>query len=241
MLYSLLRSGGDLSFLNIVLMLVSYAVLILVMLPVHEFAHAATAHWLGDYTPKAYGRLTLNPKAHLDPWGAIMLVLCGFGYAKPVAVNPYNFRRMKPKGGMAVTALAGPLSNLLMAYAALLVFRIYLLISGGDILTAGNTVYLDSELTKYLYLIFVDVFAGINIGLAVFNLLPIPPLDGSRIFSVLLPDKWVFALERYSRYITMGIFVLLFTGVLDVPLDFLRHWIGGLLCLLTGLPNLFCS
>ena len=239
MLYSLLRSGGDLSFLNIVLMLVSYAVLILVMLPVHEFAHAATAHWLGDYTPKAYGRLTLNPKAHLDPWGAIMLVLCGFGYAKPVAVNPYNFRRMKPKGGMAVTALAGPLSNLLMAYAALLVFRIYLLISGGDILTAGNTVYLDSELTKYLYLIFVDVFAGINIGLAVFNLLPIPPLDGSRSFSVLLPDKWVFALERYSRYITMGIFVLLFTGVLDVPLDFLRHWIGGLLCLLTGLPNLF--
>ena len=239
MLYSLLRSGGDLSFLNIVLMLVSYAVLILVMLPVHEFAHAATAHWLGDYTPKAYGRLTLNPKAHLDPWGAIMLVLCGFGYAKPVAVNPYNFRRMKPKGGMAVTALAGPLSNLLMAYAALLVFRIYLLISGGDILTAGNAVYLDSELTKYLYLIFVDVFAGINIGLAVFNLLPIPPLDGSRIFSVLLPDKWVFALERYSRYITMGIFVLLFTGVLDVPLDFLRHWIGGLLCLLTGLPNLF--
>ena len=209
------------------------------MLPVHEFAHAATAHWLGDYTPKAYGRLTLNPKAHLDPWGAIMLVLFGFGYAKPVAVNPYNFRRMKPKGGMAVTALAGPLSNLLMAYAALLVFRIYLLISGGDILTAGNTVYLDSELTKYLYLIFVDVFAGINIGLAVFNLLPIPPLDGSRIFSVLLPDKWVFALERYSRYITMGIFVLLFTGVLDVPLDFLRHWIGGLLCLLTGLPNLF--
>ncbi|MBQ8494219.1 MAG: site-2 protease family protein, partial [Clostridia bacterium] len=171
--------------------------------------------------------------------GAIMLVLCGFGYAKPVAVNPYNFRRMKPKGGMAVTALAGPLSNLLMAYAALLVFRIYLLISGGDILTAGNTVYLDSELTKYLYLIFVDVFAGINIGLAVFNLLPIPPLDGSRIFSVLLPDKWVFALERCSRYITMGIFVLLFTGVLDVPLDFLRHWIGGLLCLLTGLPNLF--
>lgn len=239
MLYSLLKSGGDLSFLNIVLMLVSYAVLILVMLPVHEFAHAVTAHWLGDYTPKAYGRLTLNPKAHLDPWGAIMLVLCGFGYAKPVAVNPYNFRRMKPKGGMAVTALAGPASNLLMALLSLLAFRIYLLVSGGDILTAGNTVYLDSELTKYLYLIFVEIFAGINIGLAVFNLLPIPPLDGSRIFSVLLPDKWVFALERYSRYITMGIFVLLFTGVLDVPLDFLRHWIGGLLCLLTGLPNLF--
>lgn len=239
MLYSLLKSGGDLSFLNIVFMLVSYAVLILVMLPVHEFAHAVTARWLGDYTPKAYGRLTLNPRAHLDLWGAIMLVLCGFGYAKPVAVNPYNFRRMKPKSGMAVTALAGPLSNLLMAYAALLVFRLYLLISGGDIMPVGSAVYLDSELTKYLYLIFVDIFAGINIGLAVFNLLPIPPLDGSRIFSVLLPDKWVFALERYSRYITMGIFVLLFTGVLDVPLDFLRHWIGGLLCLLTGLPNLF--
>ncbi len=239
MLYSLLKSGGDLSLLNIVLMLVSYAVLILVMLPVHEFAHAVTAHWLGDYTAKAYGRLTVNPKAHLDPWGAIMLVLCGFGYARPVPVNPYNFRRMKPKGGMAVTALAGPVSNLLMALVSLLVFRVYLLISGGDVLTAGGVVYLDSELTKYLYLIFVEVFAGINIGLAVFNLLPIPPLDGSRIFSVLLPDKWVFALERYSRYITMGIFLLLFTGMLDMPLDFLRHWIGGLLCLLTGLPNLF--
>ena len=239
MLYSLLRSGGDLSVLNIVLMLVSYAVLIFVMLPVHECAHAAVATWLGDYTPRMYGRLTINPKAHLDPIGALMLVLCGFGYAKPVPVDPRNLRKMAPKGGMALTALAGPLSNLLMAFVSLLVFRLALLVTGGDILLNGGYVYIDSELTQYLYLIFVEIFAGINIGLAVFNLLPIPPLDGSRIFSVFLPDKWIFSMERYSRYITMGIFVLLFTGVLDVPLDFLRHGIGGVLCLLIGLPNMF--
>lgn len=216
--------SGQTDFWSTVFILLSYAVLILVLLPVHEFAHAFAADRQGDPTPRYQGRLTLNPFAHLDLLGSVMLVLCGIGYARPVPVNPRNFKH--PRKGMVLTALAGPVSNLLMAAAALGLFRILLL-------------FADDTVIGYAYIMLVQVFAGVNIGLAVFNLLPIPPLDGSRIFEPLLPAKWSYYVSRYQQYITLGVLVLLLTGILDVPLDFLRRTVGGFLCFLFRMPNWF--
>lgn len=225
MLSWLLTNRGNVSFSDFLFMFGAYAVIVLVMLPVHEMAHAYAAHRLGDDTAKWNGRLTANPLAHLDLFGTLMLVLFGVGYAKPVPVNPYNFR--KPKRDMALSALAGPMSNLLMAILSVALFRVCtLFISNMTVLW-------------YLFLVLINVFASVNIGLAVFNLLPIPPLDGSKIFGFFLPDKWVYTMERYSRQISIVLLLLLFTGVLDVPLDFLREGICTLIGKLFGFTDLF--
>lgn len=219
MVFALLNNRG-LSFAELMLMFFSYLVLILVMLPVHELAHAFAAYKLGDDTARWNGRLRFSPFAHLDPMGTLMLVLFGFGYARPVPVNPRNFRN--PRRDMALTALAGPLSNILMAAVSIALFRILTLLP------------LSATVWSTAYLVLIEVFATVNIGLAVFNLLPVPPLDGSRIFAWLLPERWVYTMERYSRYITIGMMLLLFSGTLNVPLNFLRNFLMGLLIKLFG-------
>ncbi|MBR3289981.1 MAG: site-2 protease family protein [Clostridia bacterium] len=234
-LYSLISGGADV--LSVAVMLLSYAALVFLMLPVHEFAHAFAADKLGDNTPRWNGRLTLNPLKHLDVLGTVMLLLVGFGYARPVPVNPRNFRH--PKRDMALTALAGPLSNLLMAAISLAIFRLVLYIRGSTVSFSGSYIMVDSELTYYLYLMLVQVFAGINIALAVFNLLPLYPLDGSRIFAAILPDRWVEWMERNQQIIMMVVLASLFFGVLDVPMHYLRMAVGWLLCTPLGLPNYF--
>ncbi len=237
-LFSAWNNGIDV--LDIVFLLGSYAVLIFVMLPFHEFAHAFVATKLGDNTARWNGRLTLNPLRHLDVLGTVMLVLVGFGYAKPVPVNPFNFR--KPKRDMMLTALAGPLSNILLAVVSVGLFRLLMLFTGVSIYTEGTTLYISGNdlmcnIAEYAYIIFIDVFASINVGLAAFNLLPIPPLDGSRIFGAILPDKWVYTMERYQTYISCGMLILLFSGMLDLPLALLRHGVGFLICGMFGMPN----
>ncbi len=224
MLITLLSYRESLSFEDIVFMLLGYAVVIFVALPFHEMAHAFAADRLGDHTAKWNGRLTMNPLKHLDVLGTVMICLCGFGYAKPVPVNPYNFKH--PKRDMALTALAGPLSNLLMAALSLAIFRV--------LYTFVDSIWFLNMAARVL----ISTFASINIGLAVFNLLSIPPLDGSRIFGYFLPDKWVYTMERYSQYITLIIMALLLTGVLDIPLSFLRNLIMRFLCLIFGLRGI---
>ena len=221
MLLQFMQNRGEMNVASILYLMFGYAVLILLILPVHELAHAFAAHLCGDDTAKWHGRLTVNPFKHLDMWGTAMMLAVGIGYAKPVPVNPRNFKNYKRD--MILVALAGPLSNLLMAAAAVALFRVATLFMS------------DYNTTLALWLILIDVIASVNISLAVFNLLPIPPLDGSRLWSSLLPGKWAYFLEVNSRYVTMGLFVLLMTGVLDGPLTALHNLVFKLLFAVFGM------
>lgn len=211
---------GGFTWENILITLVVYAILILVAFPVHELAHGYMAYKLGDNTAKYEGRLTMNPLAHMDLFGTLMMLLVGVGYAKPVPVNPLRFKNYK--SGMALTALAGPLSNLLMAILGVGLYRVLIIfVSDGWTLTL-------------LRLGLVELFASINISLAMFNLLPIPPLDGFRIVSYILPDKWVYMVNRYQQVITLVVLAVVFTGILDGPLNFLHNAVYGLILRMFG-------
>ena len=189
---------------------------ILISLTFHEYAHGRMALALGDKTALMAGRLTLNPIRHLDPIGALMLLLFGFGYAKPVPINPRNFDRVKYKTGMILVSIAGPLTNFILAFIGVLCIHISTTIA----------YYLGSSEIVYIviYIFFLN-FSSINIGLGIFNLIPLPPLDGSRILTVFLPAKAQMWFFRYERYIQLAIFALIWFGVLDTPLYFLRSLI----------------
>lgn len=195
LLYAI-RSG---QVLEVVILLLSRAFVIFCCLPIHELAHGYTAYMLGDNTAKNHGRLTFNPFAQLNLIGTIMMFLFGIGYANPVPINPANFKN--PKKGMALTALAGPVSNLLMGFVS--VFLAYMFKAVAR--TTGM-----EFLSLFLY-----YAASVNVTLAVFNLLPVPPLDGSRVFSIFLSDEQYFKIMQYERYIMIGLMVLLFAGFLD--------------------------
>jgi len=178
----------------------------LLCITLHELSHGLVAYWLGDDTAKSRGRLTLNPIKHLDPVGLLMMLVFHVGWAKPVPVNMYKFKN--PKQGMAVTALAGPGSNLLIAL-------VFMLLYGAAYVPLGM-----SAVGSY-FLQMIQLTAIMSIGLAVFNLIPIPPLDGSKVLFSLLRDEDYYKLMRYERYGGIIMLVLVATGVLGRPLNYL--------------------
>lgn len=197
---------------------VMHGIVLLTAFPVHECAHALSAHWLGDDTAKDQGRITLNPLRHLDLFGTIFMLFAGFGWAKPVPINPNNFKNRKV--GMAVSSLAGPLSNLILSYISIILCKILIYNS------AGNT-YLDALADVFWY------STILNVGLAVFNLLPIPPLDGSRIFNLVLPEKIYFKIMKYENIVFGILFLAIWMGFLDGPLMFLQQKAYDLMNLLS--------
>lgn len=214
------RGLGEFTFSTVIVYIISALAVVFLTMPVHEFAHGFAAVKLGDSTPRWQGRLTLNPLAHIDYVGALCIILFGFGWAKPVQIDARNFKN--PKTGMAVTALAGPLANIIVAFVSLLLINVVWL-------------FPQSEILLYISM-FLGYIASINVSLAVFNLIPIPPLDGSRLLSALLPNKQYYALMRYERYFFFAILFLLFFGVLDGPLGFLQSGLLSLLSRLAALP-----
>ncbi len=204
--------SGNFTIQTIIAEILAVLVIIFLILPFHEWAHAQTAYLLGDKGIKQRGRLSLNPLSHIDPVGALAMLLIGFGWAKPVPVDSRYFKN--PKVGMAITAFMGPVANLIAALAGLFVFHTLWCIVPTFFTAGGFGSYV---------LAFLQFYIIVNVNLSVFNLLPIPPLDGSKILFVFLPDKAVMFFYRYQMFFMIGLIVLLWAGPLSYVLTFLSR------------------
>ena len=217
---SIFRYISQGEYLMAIIAVLSRCFVVFCCLPIHELAHGLMAYALGDRTAKNQGRLSLNPIAHLNPIGTVMIFLFGIGYANPVPINPRNFKNQK--GGMALTALAGPLANILMGFISVWGYFIFTKFLGDS--SFGNAVA-----AFFLYA------AQINVMLAVFNLLPIPPLDGSKIVASVLPDKAYYKYMMYERYIMIGLMILLFTGILNTPISYLTNILMNIISIIPSM------
>ncbi len=224
MLLSALFSG---SFLRIAVTIIAAVFLVFVSIPVHEYAHAYAAYKLGDNSVKLSGQLTLNPLAHLDLVGTVMLVLIGFGWGRPAQINPRNLKN--PKRDLAIVAAAGPVSNILVAWVLIilqvLIFNIFPALNG---LVIGDAIS-----------IFFSVTAQISVYLAVLNLLPIPMFDGFTILSAFLPPETEYKILANQHIISLVVIVLLFAGILTAPVSWISNFLLTFLYFITGLPFRF--
>ncbi len=208
--------------------------IIFMILPIHEFAHAYCAYKLGDNTALYKGRLTMNPLAHIDIVGAACLLLTGFGWAKPVPVNPLRFK--KYRAGMALTALAGPLSNVIVAFFATIGLRFAIALNNDNYMLKNGIIYYMSGTNDepiYYLILLLYFFVSVNIGLAIFNLIPIPPLDGSKILSYFTSSKYEKFLYENEMVIKLVFIVVVATGVLSKPMNFLGGKVFDFFVLLT--------
>ncbi len=185
---------------------------VLVCITIHEVSHGLCALALGDDTAKREGRLSLNPFKHFDLVGFIMLVVVHFGWAKPVPVDMRRFKN--PKLGMALTALAGPASNMILAAVALFLYGLLF-----------STLY--SSTVGFYALYSLSITARISVSLGIFNLIPVPPLDGSKVLFSVMPQRWYYVLMRYEKYGSIVMIVLVLTGILSDPLSAAVDWVLG--------------
>ena len=205
--------------------------MVLLALSIHETAHGYAAYKLGDPTARSLGRLTLNPLKHIDPIGFICMLLFHFGWAKPVPINSRYFK--KPRLGMAITAAAGPASNILFSVILAGLLRLEVLLADmlcredfiGFIVNGNPPSAVFKIFSALAYMLYIGII--LNLGLAVFNMLPFPPLDGSRIFYLFLPVNWYFAVMKYERYIMIALLVALWI--------FPNTWLSGISGWLSGL------
>lgn len=223
MLYNLLH--GSLSIEGAIMQILAVSIIVFLVMPLHEYAHGFVAYKLGDNTAKNMGRLRFSPTAHIDPMGALMILLVGFGWAKPVPVNPRNFKN--PKAGMALTALAGPVSNILAAIVGAVLFYLNAVLA-----VKGIAPIAVADLLYY----FLSYFISVNISLAVFNLVPVPPLDGSKILFAFLPDKIVYKICQYERQFNIILIILIAYGALTGPLSFVQGILSDLIMGLVAIP-----
>ncbi len=216
-------NDGSFSFFGILSYLLSTLAVVFITMPIHEWAHGFVSTRLGDPTPRYQGRLTLNPMAHIDLQGALLILLFGIGWAKPVQVNARYYKN--PKWGMALVALAGPMANLLLSLMAVILFYLCFIFE-----------FFASEfIAGFLFNI-----AQISVYLAVFNLIPIPPFDGSRILFTFLPQKYYFKIMRYERYIFTGLMVLFLldsrVGIISDTIGFASLRVLDLIATIAYLP-----
>jgi len=172
---------------------------VLLSISIHEFAHGYMAYKLGDDTARVMGRLSVNPLHHLDPIGALCLLFFHFGWAKPVPVNPSKFTKVKIKTGMVLTAIAGPLANFILGFIAMILIRVVIL-------------YMADFAVSELIFIILYTLVIMNVGLGLFNLIPIPPLDGSKVLNALLPARIYFKIMQYERYGTLLLILFIWFG-----------------------------
>lgn len=191
---------------------------LIISMVVHEYAHARVAVALGDFTPRMMGRLTLNPLAHIDPIGMLMLLFVQFGWAKPVMINPRNFKNVRRDD--CLVSLAGPLANLLTAFFAVCVMRLY--------------VFLGLPQTQGVVLVW-QLIVIFNINFAIFNMLPLPPLDGSKVLMTFLPGRWAYKLMSLERYSFLILILLFITPIGDVIFRPLSQAIQGIFYLMLGI------